>query len=676
MRMFDKIDQLSVNTIRTLSIDAINKANSGHPGLPMGAAPMAYTLWTRHLKVNPKNSKWVNRDRFVLSAGHGSSLLYSLLHLAGYQVSIEDLKNFRQLNSCTPGHPEVGETDGVEATTGPLGQGFANAVGMAMAEAHLGAVYNKDAYNIVDHYTYTLCGDGDLMEGVALEAASLAGHLRLGKLIVLYDSNDISLDGPTAKSFTENVGARFEACGWQHILVNDGNDLQAVYDAINLAKNEKNRPTLIEVKTVIGYGAPNQGTNKVHGSPLGEENTKIVKQFYGWEYDSFTVPLEVVQRFKETMIDQGEKKEAEWKEMFESYKQAYPEIGQQFENVFYGQLHEKWEEVLPTYTIKDAPMASRKTSEAAIQAIGAKFPQFWGGSADLSSSNNTLIKSEDDFTPENYAGRNIWFGVREFAMGAILNGVILHGGTIPYIGTFFVFSDYLRAAIRVAAISRLPGIYVFTHDSIGVGEDGPTHEPVEQLDSYRAMPNVNVIRPADGNEVSQAWKIAIESKETPTLLVLSRQDLPVLEGTAEKATEGVLKGAYVLSPAKEEMVEGILMASGSEVKLALDIQAKLNEEGIFVSVVSAPSLDLFDKQDEEYKQSVLPKDVRNRASIEMGTSLGWGRYTGLDGINIGIDKFGASGKGNLLIEHYGFTVEQVVEKYKEAFVRNYVEVTR
>ncbi|MBT2729799.1 transketolase [Bacillus sp. ISL-75] len=672
--MFDKTDQLGVNTIRMLSIETINKADSGHPGLPMGAAPMAYTLWTRYLKVNPKNSKWVNRDRFVLSAGHGSSLLYSLLHLAGYDVTIEDLQNFRQLNSRTPGHPEVGETDGVDATTGPLGQGFANAVGMAMAEAHLGATYNKEGYDIVDHYTYTLCGDGDLMEGVAAEAASLAGHLKLGKLIVLYDSNDISLDGPTLMTFTEDVGARFEAYGWQHILVEDGNDLQAISEAIKVAQTEKNKPTLIEVKTVIGYGAPNQGTSDVHGAPLGEENTAMTKEVYGWDYPPFTVPTEVAQRFNEAVINRGATIEAEWEALFFKYKAVYPELGQQLEDVFTGDLPENWDDILPEYSIEDAPTASRKTSEATIQAIGARLPQFWGGSADLSCSNNTLIKSDENFTPENYAGRNIWFGVREFAMGAILNGIILHGGTITYVGTFFVFSDYLRAAIRVAAISKLPGIYVFTHDSIGVGEDGPTHEPVEQIDSYRAMPNVNVLRPADGNEVSQAWRIAVESKETPTLLVLSRQNLPVLEGTAEKAPEGVEKGAYVLSSAKGQTIDGIIMASGSEVKLALDVQAKLAEEGIQVSVISAPSLDLFEKQEVEYKEAVLPNNVRNRVSIEMGSSLGWGTYTGLDGINIGIDKFGASGKGELVIVQYGFTVDHVVRKYKEAFVTNFVEV--
>ncbi|MBY0099502.1 transketolase [Mesobacillus maritimus] len=672
--MFDKTDQLGVNSLRMLSIEAINNANSGHPGLPMGAAPMAYTLWTRHLNVNPKNSKWVNRDRFVLSAGHGSSLLYSLLHLAGYDVTIEDLKNFRQINSRTPGHPEVGETDGVEATTGPLGQGFANAVGMAMAEAHLSATYNKEGYNLVDHYTYTLCGDGDLMEGVSAEAASLAGHLKLGKLIALYDSNDISLDGPTSMTFTEDVAGRFEAYGWQYILVKDGNDLHAISKAIKLAQMEKNKPTLIEVKTVIGYGAPNQGTNKVHGAPLGEANTAITKDAYNWDYPPFTVPLEVTDRFKEAVMERGEKIEAEWKASFAKYRVAFPELAQQFEDAFNGDLPENWDNILPKYTIEDAPAATRKTSEATIQAIGARLPHFWGGSADLSSSNNTILKSEKDFTLESYDGRNIWFGVREFAMGTILNGIILHGGTLPYIGTFFVFSDYLRAAIRVAAISRLPGIYVFTHDSIGVGEDGPTHEPIEQLDSYRAMPNVNVIRPADGNEVSQAWKLAIESKETPSLLVLSRQNLPILEGTLEKAPDGVGKGAYVLSPSKAEVPDGILMASGSEVKLAIDVQARLAVDGIHVSVLSVPSLDLFELQDAEYKESVLPSSVRNRVSIEMGSSLGWGKYTGLDGINIGIDTFGASGKGELVIEQYGFTVNHVVKKYKEAFISNFVEV--
>lgn len=661
------MDELGVNAVRMLSIDAINKANSGHPGLPMGAAPMAYVLWAYYLKVNPKHSKWVDRDRFVLSAGHGSALLYSLLHLSGYDLTIEDLKKFRQLGSCTPGHPEAGETDGVEATSGPLGQGFANAVGMAMTEAHLAETYNKEGYNLVDHYTYTLCGDGDLMEGVSSEAASLAGHLKLGKLIALYDSNDISLDGPTAKTFTENVGARFESYGWQHILVEDGNDLQAISDAIKAAKAETDKPSLIEIKTVIGYGAPNQGTNKVHGAPLGEENTVKAKEVYGWDYPPFTVPTEVVQRFQEKMIETGEKAEAEWEALFAKYKKRYPTCAQQFEDAFTGKLPKKWDDILPTYTTENAPAASRKTSEAAIQAIGAKLAPFWGGSADLSSSNNTMNKADKDFTSSNYSGRNIWFGVREFAMGAIMNGILLHGGTIPYIGTFFVFSDYLRAAIRVAAISKLPGIYVFTHDSISVGEDGPTHEPVEQLASFRSMPNTSVIRPADGNEVSQAWKIAIESEETPTLLVLSRQNLPVLEGTAEKAAEGVAKGAYLLSPAKGDTPDGILMASGSEVKLAISVQEKLSEVGIDVSVVSVPSFDLFEKQDKAYKEYVLPSNIRNRVSIELGSSFGWSKYTGLDGINISIDKFGASGKGELVVEQYGFTVDQIVKRYQEAF---------
>ncbi|MDQ0174990.1 transketolase [Bacillus chungangensis] len=665
--MFDKMDELGVNTVRMLSIDAINKANSGHPGLPMGAAPMAYVLWAYYLKVNPKHSKWVDRDRFVLSAGHGSALLYSLLHLSGYDLTIEDLKKFRQLGSRTPGHPEVGETDGVEATSGPLGQGFANAVGMAMTEAHLAETYNKEGYNLVDHYTYTLCGDGDLMEGVSAEAASLAGHLKLGKLIALYDSNDISLDGPTAKAFTENVGARFEAYGWQHILVEDGNDLQAISDAIKAAKAETDKPSLIEVKTVIGYGAPNQGTNKVHGVPLGEESTVKAKEVYGWDYPPFTVPTEVVQRFQEKMIETGEKAEAEWEAMFAEYKKRFPKCAQQFEDAFTNKLPKNWDDILPTYTTEDAPAASRKTSEAAIQAIGAKLAPFWGGSADLSSSNNTMNKADKDFTSSNYSGRNIWFGVREFAMGAIMNGMLLHEGTIPYIGTFFVFSDYLRAAIRVAAISKLPGIYVFTHDSISVGEDGPTHEPVEQLASFRSMPNTSVIRPADGNEVSQAWKIAIESEETPTLLVLSRQNLPVLEGTAEKAAEGVAKGAYLLSPAKGDTPDGILMASGSEVNLAISVQEKLSEVGIDVSVVSVPSFDLFEKQDKTYKEYVFPSNIHNRVSIELGSSFGWSKYTGLDGINISIDKFGASGKGELVVEQYGFKVDQIVKRYQEVF---------
>lgn len=661
--MFDNTDQLAVNTIRTLSIDGVQKANSGHPGLPMGAAPMAYTLWTQHLKVNPKHSKWVDRDRFVLSAGHGSMMLYSLLHLAGYQVSIEDLKSFRQWDSKTPGHPEVHYTDGVEATTGPLGQGIANAVGMAIAEAHLAASYNKENHTIVDHYTYALCGDGDLMEGVSAEAASLAGHLGLGKLIMLYDSNDISLDGPTSKAFTENVGQRFEAYDWQYILVKDGNDLDEINAAIETAKAETTKPTLIEVKTVIGFGAPNAGSHKVHGAPLGPEGIEAAKKAYGWEGEDFFVPSEVGDRFKETMVDKGTDAEEKWHAAFEEYRKDYPELAAQFEQAMKNELPEDWDSELPTFSVEDDALASRVTSSQTLSAISKKVPSFWGGSADLSSSNNTMVSGEKDFQPGQYEGRNIWYGVREFAMTAAANGITLHGGTKTYVGTFFVFTDYLRAAIRLAAISKLPVTYVFTHDSVAVGEDGPTHEPVEHLSSLRSMPNLTVLRPADGNEVVAAWKIAVTSTDHPTMLVLSRQNLPVLPKTQELAQENVAKGAYVLSPQSGETPEGILIATGSEVALALEAQKALKADGKDVSVVSMPSFDLFEKQDAAYQESVLPRAVRKRVSIEMGASFGWERYVGLDGATVAIDKYGASAPGNTVIENYGFTVENVVAVY-------------
>ncbi|BFG89449.1 TPA: transketolase [Enterococcus faecalis] len=662
--MFDKTDQLGVNTIRTLSIEAVQKANSGHPGLPMGAAPMAYALWTKHLKVNPTTSRnWVDRDRFVLSAGHGSAMLYSLLHLSGYNVTIDDLKNFRQWDSKTPGHPEVHHTDGVEATTGPLGQGIAMAVGMAMAEAHLAATYNRDSFPIMDHYTYAICGDGDLMEGVSQEASSMAGHMKLGKLIVLYDSNDISLDGPTSKAFTENVGARYEAYGWQHILVKDGNDLDEIEAAIEAAKAETDKPTLIEVKTVIGYGAPKEGTSSVHGAPIGEEGITAAKAVYGWEYPDFTVPEEVAARFKETMIGEGQKAEEAWNEMFKNYEHAHPELAKQFKEAFANQLPEGWEQELPKYELGTSA-ASRVTSKETIQAISKVVPSFWGGSADLSASNNTMVAAEKDFEPGQYEGRNIWFGVREFAMAAAMNGIQLHGGSHVYGGTFFVFTDYLRPAIRLAALQKVPVTYVLTHDSVAVGEDGPTHEPIEQLASVRCIPNVHVIRPADGNETVAAWRIAMTSTETPTILVLSRQNLPVLEGTLEHASDSVQKGAYVLSPQKGEQPAGILIATGSEVNLAVEAQAKLAEEGIDVSVVSMPSFDLFEKQSAEYKESVLPKAVTKRVAIEAAASFGWERYVGTEGKTITIDHFGASAPGGLVLEKFGFTPENVVNTYK------------
>ncbi|HAJ69857.1 MAG TPA: transketolase [Alkalibacterium sp.] len=661
--MFDKTDQMAVDTIRTLSIDGVQKANSGHPGLPMGAAPMAYTLWTRLLKVNPKNPRWFDRDRFVLSAGHGSMMLYSLLHLSGYDVSIDDLKNFRQLGGNTPGHPEVHETDGVEATTGPLGQGIANAVGMAMAEAHLSATYNKDSHEIVDHYTYTLCGDGDLQEGVSQEAASLAGHLKLGKLIMLYDSNDIQLDGPTSKAFTEDVGKRFEAYGWEHILVEDGNDLDAIDKAIIKAKKSTDKPTLIEIKTVIGFGAPNQGTNGVHGAPLGPEGVEAAKEAYGWKGEDFFVPEEVANRFKEHMTDNGEKAESEWNEMLEDYRKTHSELASQFESALSGELPEDWDKDLPSYSEEGGAAATRSTSGEVLNAIAKNVPNLWGGSADLSGSNKTMIEGVEDFQAGQYDGRNIWYGVREFAMTAALNGILLHGGTKSYVSTFFVFTDYLRPAVRLAALSEIPAVYVMTHDSIAVGEDGPTHEPVEQLSSFRGMHNLTVMRPADGNEVAAAWEVALTSEKRPTMLVLTRQNLPVLSGSKELARENVKKGAYVLSPADKETPDGILIATGSEVSLAMDAQKELKSQGKDVSVVSMPSFDLFEDQTDEYKESVLPSAVKKRVAIEMGSSFGWHKYVKDAGKVMAIDKFGASGNGEAVVEAYGFTPENVVNTY-------------
>nr|WP_267130232.1 transketolase [Lactococcus hodotermopsidis] len=658
------MDELAVNTIRTLSMDMIQAANSGHPGLPMGAAPMAYVLWTKFLKINPATSRnWLDRDRFVLSAGHGSALLYSLLHLASYQLSIDDLKHFRQWQSLTPGHPEVNHTDGVEATTGPLGQGIANAVGMAMTEAHLAAKFNRPDFPILDHYTYALCGDGDLMEGVSAEAASLAGHLKLGKLIVLYDSNDISLDGATSMAFTENVGARFEAYGWQHLLVENGNDLTAIATAIETAKAELTRPTLIEVKTIIGFGAVGQGTSAVHGAPLGTEGVKIAKENLAWHYPDFTVPEEVARRFKAEINYKGSQKEIAWQKLFTAYAMQYPDLAQELTASFAGELPENWSADLPVYEIGSA-VASRVSSQEMIQKLSTRLPYFWGGSADLSASNNTMVTAEKAFQAGNYTGRNIWFGVREFAMGAIMNGIALHGGTKIYGGTFFVFSNYLLPAIRMAAIQNLPVIYVFTHDSIAVGEDGPTHEPIEQLASLRAMPNLVTIRPADGNEVVAAWQVAISATNRPTALILTRQNLPVLENTQELAPENLRKGAYILSKASREDLDGILIATGSEVKLAISAQAILTAQGFSVTVVSMPSMALFDEQDLAYRESVLPKTMTKRLAIEAGSSFGWERYIGATGAVIAADNFGASAPAEQVFEAFGFTVENIVETFK------------
>jgi len=662
-----KVDLEAVNTIRSLSIEQVEQANSGHPGLPMGAAPMAYTLWTEHLNINPEVSDWPNRDRFILSAGHGSALLYSLLHLSGFEVSIEDLKSFRQFGSATPGHPEFNYTDGVEATTGPLGQGITQAVGMAMAEQHTAALYNTAEHQLIDHYTYTLVGDGDLMEGISYEATSFAGHQKLDKLIVLYDSNDISLDGDLDRSFTEDIQGRFESINWHYQRVEDGNDLQEISDAIERAKNHKGQPSLIEVKTVIGYGSPEQGTSNVHGAPLGEKNWKVTRQNYKWEYEPFEVPDRVQEVFDKRVKDHGKSIYAEWLETFTSYKKEYPKKAKQFELAFNHELPENYDGQLEYQSFGTDGEASRNSSGCAIQALTESIPYLWGGSADLSGSNKTMISSSGDFTPENREGRNVWFGVREFAMAAMMNGIALHGGTKIFGGTFFVFTDYLKAAVRLSALSKLPVVYVMTHDSIAVGEDGPTHEPIEQLASFRALPNLNLIRPADINETYAAWKIAVESKDRPTMLVLTRQDLPVLEQSKDKAEEGVRRGGYVLSPSEGEVPEGILITTGSEVNLAVEAQNALKKQGVDVSVVSMPAQNLFDEQPEEYKEMVLPNQVRNRVAIEMGSTFGWERYVGLDGIVMGIDKFGASGPGEKIIEEYGFTVNNVVEKYLGKF---------
>ncbi|AMM97418.1 MULTISPECIES: transketolase [Bacillus] len=661
----ETIELKSIATIRTLSIDAIEKANSGHPGMPMGAAPMAYALWTNHLNVSPQNPSWFNRDRFVLSAGHGSMLLYSMLHLSGYNLSIDDLKQFRQWGSKTPGHPEFGHTEGVDATTGPLGQGIAMAVGMALAERHLAETYNKDNFNVVDHYTYSICGDGDLMEGISSEAASLAGHLGLGRLIVLYDSNDISLDGDLDRSFSENVKNRFEAMNWEVLYVKDGNNIEEVTAAIEKAKQSTDRPTLIEVKTTIGFGSPNRaGTSGVHGAPLGSDEAKLTKEAYSWTFEEdFHVPSEVYDHFKEAVKDAGQKKEAAWNERFAQYEKEYPELAAQLKLAIEGKLPENWDQEVPVYEAGSS-LASRASSGEVLNGIAKQVPFFIGGSADLAGSNKTTIKNTDDFGKENYAGKNIWFGVREFAMGAALNGMALHGGLRVFGGTFFVFSDYLRPAIRLAALMGLPVTYVFTHDSIAVGEDGPTHEPVEQLASLRAMPNLSVIRPADGNETAAAWKLAVSSTDKPTALVLTRQNLPTIDQAPEKAYEGVEKGGYVVVEAADAQPEALLLASGSEVGLAIEAQKALEKEGIRASVVSLPAWDRFDQQSDEYKESVLPTAVRARIAIEMGASLGWERYTGLDGDVIAIDKFGASAPGETIIEKYGFTVSNVVSRVK------------
>lgn len=660
--MFNEKDQLAIDTIRALSIDAIEEANSGHPGLPMGAAPMAYTLWTRHLNFNPQSKDYFNRDRFILSAGHGSALLYSLLHVSR-SLELEELKQFRQWGSKTPGHPEFRHTDGVEVTTGPLGQGFAMSVGMALAEAHLGGKFNKGNINVVDHYTYVLASDGDLMEGISHEAASFAGHNQLDKLIVLYDSNDISLDGELNKSFSEDVKQRFESYGWNHILVKDGNNLEEIDNAITKAK-QQNGPTLIEVKTIIGYGAPNvSGTNGVHGAPLGTDERKLTFEAYGLDPEKrFNVPEEVYEIFQTTMLKRANEHEDAWKEKLETYTEKYPELAEEFKLAISGKLPENYKDELPKFS-SDHNAATRADSGEIIQAISKSVPSFFGGSADLAGSNKSNVKEATDYNPNTPEGKNVWFGVREFAMGAAVNGMAAHGGLHPYGATFFVFSDYLKPALRLSAIMGLNATFIFTHDSIAVGEDGPTHEPIEQLAGLRAIPNMNVIRPADGNETRVAWEVALESKQTPTSLVLTRQNLPYLDVDEETVEEGVRKGAYIVFET-ETKPEYLLLATGSEVSLAIEAAKDLDKQGKGVRVVSMPNWFAFEQQSDEYKESVIPKELTKRVAIEMASPLGWHKYVGTEGKVIGIDGFGASAPGDLVVEKYGFTKENILNQIR------------
>ena len=650
------MSNVSVNAIRFLGVDAINKANSGHPGVVMGAAPMAYALFTKQMRITPEAPNWLNRDRFVLSAGHGSMLLYALLHLTGYEdTSMEELKAFRQWGSKTPGHPEFGHTAGVDATSGPLGQGISTAVGFALAERFLAAKYNKEGFPIFDHYTYAIAGDGDFMEGVSAEAASFAGHQKLDKLIVLYDSNNICLDGELDDAMTENVRARYEAYGWYTALVEDGTDVEAINIAIEAAKTS-GKPSLIEVKTVIGHGAPTKGgTNAAHGAPLGAEETAAAREALGWTYEPFDIPSSVYADFKTNVADRGAAAHEAWTQLVADYQAAYPAEGAELAAILAGKDP-------VTITPADFPaleagfsQATRNSSQDALNVIASKLPTFLGGSADLAHSNMTYIKGEGLQDADHVLNRNIQFGVREFAMGAILNGMALHGGLRVYGGTFFVFSDYVKAAVRLSALQGLPVTYVFTHDSIAVGEDGPTHEPIEQLPGLRALPNLNVIRPADARETQAAWHLAVNSSSTPTALVLTRQNLTVEEGTD---FDKVAKGAYVVYEAAG--FDTILLASGSEVNLAVKAAKELEAAGTKVRVVSVPSMELFDAQDAVYKEEILPNAVRRRVAIEMAASLSWYKYVGLDGKVIGIDKFGASAPAQTVIDNYGFTVENVV----------------
>ncbi|MCG2132666.1 transketolase [Staphylococcus epidermidis] len=660
--MFNEKDQLAIDTIRALSIDAIEKANSGHPGLPMGAAPMAYTLWTRHLNFNPQSKDFFNRDRFILSAGHGSALLYSLLHVSG-SLELEELKQFRQWGSKTPGHPEYRHTDGVEVTTGPLGQGFAMSVGMALAESHLAGKFNKDQFDIVNHYTYVLASDGDLMEGISHEAASFAGHNQLDKLIVLYDSNDISLDGDLDKSFSEDTKQRFEAYGWNYILVENGNDLDEIDNAITQAKSQQG-PTIIEVKTIIGFGSPNKaGSNGVHGAPLGEEERALTFKEYGLDPEKrFNVPEDVYEIFKSTMLKRANENEEAWNNMLKNYSEAYPELAEEFKLAMSGKLPNNCADALPEYDLNHSG-ASRADSGEIIQKLSEFVPSFFGGSADLAGSNKSNVKEAKDYNKDTPEGKNVWFGVREFAMGAAINGMAAHGGLHPYAATFFVFSDYLKPALRLSSIMGLNSTFIFTHDSIAVGEDGPTHEPIEQLAGLRAIPNMNVIRPADGNETRVAWEVALESEHTPTSLVLTRQNLPTLDVDKQTVENGVRKGAYIVFET-EQQLEYLLLASGSEVNLAVEAAKELEQQGKGVRVISMPNWYAFEQQSSEYKESILPSDVTKRIAIEMASPLGWHKYVGIEGKVIGINSFGASAPGDLVVEKYGFTKENILKQVR------------
>ncbi|MGH4140219.1 transketolase [Clostridium sp.] len=654
-----KIEQLTVDTIRILSAEAIQKANSGHPGLPLGVAPMAYTLWSKHMKHNPKNSKWQDRDRFILSAGHGSMLEYSLLHLFGYGLTIEDIKNFRQFGSLTPGHPEYGHTTGVEVTTGPLGQGIANAVGMAIAESHLAAKFNTSEHAIVDHYTFAICGDGDNMEGISGEAASLAGTLGLSKLIVMYDSNSISIEGSTDIAFTEDVGKRFDAYGWQVLYVEDGNNMEAISNALETAKLELNKPSFIVVKTIIGFGcAKKQGTASAHGEPLGEANIIEMKKCLGWSEEPFTVPTQVTKHM-ENIKSELAKKEEDWNILYTQYKEKNPELASEYESWQSGELSTDLLKVEEMWKF-EGKAATRNSSGAIINILAKYVPNLIGGSADLAPSNKTYMKGMGNFSVDDRNGSNLHFGVREHAMAAIANGIYVHGGLKPFVSTFFVFSDYMKGAMRLSALMGLPVTYVLTHDSIAVGEDGPTHEPIEHLAALRALPNFNVFRPADSKETAVGWYVAMTSKTTPTALILTRQNLPLYAETSMEA----LKGAYVLKTYEDKgkNPDIILMASGSEVEFIYEGAKVLNEKGIKARVVSMPCLELFDAQSDEYKESILPKALRVRLAVEAASALGWYKYVGLDGDIICMDRFGASAPADKLFKEFGFTTENVVDR--------------